>query len=97
MKRRYRSSSFSALRPKTRASDGSSLSHATNRALVSSSELTNHDGWRLVEQVSDTLHTWRDRVRERRELARFTDRELRDVGLTWSDIALEVRKPFWRA
>jgi uncharacterized protein YjiS (DUF1127 family) len=50
-----------------------------------------------VKQVSDTLHNWRDRVRERRELARFTDRELRDVGLTWSDIALEVRKPFWRA
>jgi len=50
-----------------------------------------------VKQVSDTLHTWRDRVRERRELARFTYRELRDVGLTWSDIALEVRKPFWRA
>ena len=56
-----------------------------------------HHGWDLVKHVSDTLHTWRDRVRERRELARFTDRELRDVGLTWSDIALEVRKPFWRA
>jgi len=59
--------------------------------------MTNHHGWDLVKQVSDTLHTWRDRVRERRELARFTDRELRDVGLTWSDIALEVKKPFWRA
>ena len=59
--------------------------------------MTNHHGWDLVKQVSDTGHTWRDRVRERRELARFTDRELRDVGLTWSDIALEVKKPFWRA
>ena len=46
--------------------------------------MTNHHGWDLVKQVSDTLHTWRDRVRERRELARFTDREWRDVGLTWS-------------
>jgi uncharacterized protein YjiS (DUF1127 family) len=55
--------------------------------------MTNHHGWDLVKQVSDTLHTWCDRVRERGELARFTDRELRDVGLTWSDIALEVKKP----
>jgi uncharacterized protein YjiS (DUF1127 family) len=59
--------------------------------------MTNHYGWGLVKQVGETLHIWRDRVRERRELARFTDRELRDVGLTWSDIALEVKKPFWRS
>ncbi|SED69213.1 DUF1127 domain-containing protein [Bradyrhizobium erythrophlei] len=51
----------------------------------------------LVKQVSDTLHTWRDRVRRRRELAQWTDRDLHDVGLSWSDIALEVTKPFWRA
>jgi uncharacterized protein YjiS (DUF1127 family) len=39
----------------------------------------------------------RDRVRQRRELAQWTDRDLHDVGLSWSDIALEVKKPFWRA
>ncbi|MGY8663046.1 DUF1127 domain-containing protein [Bradyrhizobium sp. UFLA05-109] len=49
--------------------------------------MTNHHGWDLVKQVSDTLHTWRDRVRQRRELARWTDRDLHDVGLSWSDIA----------
>jgi uncharacterized protein YjiS (DUF1127 family) len=54
----------------------------------------NHHGWGLVKQVSDTLHTWRDRVRQRRELAQWTDRDLHDVGLSWSDIALEVKKPF---
>jgi uncharacterized protein YjiS (DUF1127 family) len=58
--------------------------------------MTNHHGWGLVKQVGDTLHTWRDRVRQRRELAQWTDRDLHDVGLSWSDIALEVKKPFWR-
>jgi len=62
-----------------------------------SASMTNHHGWGLVKQVSDTLHTWRNRVRQRRELAQWTDRDLHDVGLSWSDIALEVKKPFWRA
>ena len=43
---------------------------------------TNHHGWGLVKQVSDTLHTWRDRVRQRRELAQWTDRDLHDGGLS---------------
>jgi len=59
--------------------------------------MTNHHGWGLVKQVSDILHIWRGRVRQRRELAQWTDRDLHDVGLSWSDIALEVKKPFWRA
>ena len=59
--------------------------------------MINRHGWGLVKQVSDTLHTWRDRVRQRSELAQWTDRDLHDVGLSWSDIALEVKKPFWRA
>jgi uncharacterized protein YjiS (DUF1127 family) len=59
--------------------------------------MTNHHGRGLLKQVSDTLHIWRDRVRQRRELAQWTDRDLHDVGLSWSDIALEVKKPFWRA
>ena len=59
--------------------------------------MTNQDGWGLLKHVSDTLHTWRGRVRQRRELAQWTDRDLHDVGLSWSDIALQVKKPFWRA
>ena len=59
--------------------------------------MINHHGRGLAKQVSDTLRTWRDRVRQRRVLAQWTDHDLHDVGLSWSDIALEVRKPFWRA
>jgi uncharacterized protein YjiS (DUF1127 family) len=59
--------------------------------------MTNHHGSGLFSQLSDTFRTWRDRVRQRRELAQWTDRELHDVGLSWSDIVREAEKPFWRA
>jgi uncharacterized protein YjiS (DUF1127 family) len=59
--------------------------------------MTNHHDSRLFAQLSDTFHTWRNRVRQRRELAQWTDRDLHDVGLSRSDIAHEAEKPFWRA
>ncbi len=42
------------------------------------------------------LLTWHQRQRQRRELARLTERELHDVGLSWSEAAYEIGKPFWR-
>lgn len=59
--------------------------------------MTNNHGLGLFAHLSDTFRTWRDRVRQRRELAQWTDRDLRDVGLSWSDIVHEAEKPFWRA
>jgi uncharacterized protein YjiS (DUF1127 family) len=59
--------------------------------------MTNHHDSGLFAQLSDTLHTWRDRVRQRRELAQWTERDLHDVGLSRSDIVHEAEKPFWRA
>jgi uncharacterized protein YjiS (DUF1127 family) len=59
--------------------------------------MINHHGSGLFDRVSETIHVWRQRVRERRELAQWTDRDLHDVGLSWSDIAHETEKPFWRA
>lgn len=47
--------------------------------------------------VGETLHLWRQRYRDRRELARWTERDLHDIGLSPSDIAHELEKPFWRA
>ena len=47
--------------------------------------------------VGETLHLWRQRYRVRRELARWTERELHDIGVSPSDIAHELEKPFWRA
>ena len=59
--------------------------------------INHHHSGGLFAQLSETLHVWRDRQRQRRELAQWTDRDLHDVGLSWSDIVHEAEKPFWRA
>ena len=59
--------------------------------------MINHHGSGVFGHLGETLHVWRERVHQRRELAQWTERDLHDVGLSWSDIAQEVEKPFWRA
>ena len=63
--------------------------------------MINHHGRglfaRALTQLSETLHVWRRRYETRRELARWTERDLHDVGLSRSDIIQEAEKPFWRA
>lgn len=59
--------------------------------------MTNHHVPGVLDQLSETFHTWRQRYRTRSELTHWTDRDLHDVGLSWSDIANEAEKPFWRA
>jgi uncharacterized protein YjiS (DUF1127 family) len=64
---------------------------------LSHQSMINHHGSGFLAQLSEKLHVWRERQRQRRELAQWTDRELHDVGLSWSDIVHEAEKPFWRA
>jgi uncharacterized protein YjiS (DUF1127 family) len=52
---------------------------------------------RTLARVRGTLQLWRQRQAERRQLAQFTEQDRHDVGLSWSDVENEVRKPFWRA
>jgi uncharacterized protein YjiS (DUF1127 family) len=59
--------------------------------------MINHHGSGLFKQLSETFHIWRERQLQRRQLAELTERDLHDVGLSWSDIAYEAEKPFWRA
>jgi uncharacterized protein YjiS (DUF1127 family) len=59
--------------------------------------MINHHEPRLLSRVAETFHTWRLRYQSRKELASWSERELHDVGLSWSDIAYETDKPFWRA
>lgn len=59
--------------------------------------MTNHHAPGLIQQIGETLHVWHERYRNRRELTNWTARDLQDVGLSWSDIAFEADKPFWRA
>jgi uncharacterized protein YjiS (DUF1127 family) len=64
---------------------------------LSHQSMINHHGSGFLAQLSEKVHVWRERQRQRRELAQWTDRELHDVGLSWSDIVHEAEKPFWRA
>jgi uncharacterized protein YjiS (DUF1127 family) len=59
------------------------------------SMINNHE--LIFAQLSAIFHTWRDRWRQRRELAQWTERDLHDVGLSWSEVVREAEKPFWRA
>jgi uncharacterized protein YjiS (DUF1127 family) len=59
--------------------------------------MINHHGSGFFAQLSETFHIWRQRQLDRRQLAELTARDLHDVGLSWSDIAYEAEKPFWRA
>jgi uncharacterized protein YjiS (DUF1127 family) len=47
--------------------------------------------------VVQLWHLWRQRSRERRYAAQFTDRDLWDVGLTRWDVYREFSRPFWQA
>lgn len=60
--------------------------------------MTNHhDAGGVFHHLGELLHVWRERRRQRQELAQWTDRDLHDVGLSWSEVVHEVEKPFWRA
>jgi uncharacterized protein YjiS (DUF1127 family) len=52
---------------------------------------------RALHQVVALFDTWRQRLRERRELAAMDERTLHDLGLSRFDAFYEARKPFWRA
>jgi uncharacterized protein YjiS (DUF1127 family) len=51
----------------------------------------------ILTELRQLLRTWHQRFEQRYELARISERDLNDVGMTWDDVAHEVDKPFWRA
>jgi uncharacterized protein YjiS (DUF1127 family) len=59
--------------------------------------MINHHGSGFFARIIETLHVWRQRQIQRRQLAQLSARDLHDVGLSWSDIVYEAEKPFWRA
>jgi uncharacterized protein YjiS (DUF1127 family) len=66
-------------------------------SIISHHSMTNHHHSGLLAQLADTVHVWRERLRQRNELAQWTERDLHDVGLSRGDILQETEKPFWRA
>ncbi len=66
-------------------------------SILTNELMTNSHDRSLLSQLGETIHVWRERSRTRRELAQWTTRDLHDIGLSWSDVAFEAEKPFWRA
>lgn len=66
-----------------------------------SSPMTNHHARRAPGGfwggLNELLHLWRQRYQSRHELARWSARDLHDLGLSPGDVASEIDKPFWRA
>jgi uncharacterized protein YjiS (DUF1127 family) len=44
----------------------------------------------------DRALLWAERARQRRQLAELNDYLLRDIGLTRTEVASEIRKSFWQ-
>jgi uncharacterized protein YjiS (DUF1127 family) len=59
--------------------------------------MTNNHDSSLLMRLRGQLHLWANRWNQRQELTHWSDRELHDVGLSWSDVVQEAEKPFWRA
>jgi uncharacterized protein YjiS (DUF1127 family) len=59
--------------------------------------MINHHGQGVLAQLTETLHVWRQRYEERRELAKWSDRDLHDIGVSSGDAIFEASKPFWQA
>lgn len=59
--------------------------------------MTNHHAHGGLAAIAETLHLWRERFHQRREIAEWTERDLHDLGLSWSEMVAEADKPFWRA
>jgi uncharacterized protein YjiS (DUF1127 family) len=50
----------------------------------------------LGRRAASTFRLWRRRVRDRQALQQLSNRDMRDIGATPSDIDWELSQPFWR-
>lgn len=51
---------------------------------------------RWITGATDVLQTWRERARQRRQLASLDYRMLCDIGVSPADVERETRKWFWQ-
>ena len=51
----------------------------------------------LLAGAGSVLQLWHDRHVQRRELAEWGERDIRDAGLSLGEVMYEAGKPFWRA
>jgi uncharacterized protein YjiS (DUF1127 family) len=65
--------------------------------LSSYENVTNNHESGAWGRFGSQVQLWFSRWRQRDELTHWSDRDLHDVGLSWSDVVREAEKPFWRA
>ena len=65
-------------------------------AYIAQSSMTNYQLSARFQRLGALLRQWRQRSREREQLARLSERDLHDLGLSRGTVYAEVRKPFWR-
>jgi len=66
-------------------------------SIYSHQAMTNRHDSGFLSEIRGTLHVWRERGRQRRELAQWTEQDLHDIGLSRGEVLRETEKPFWRA
>lgn len=59
--------------------------------------MTNHHVPSVFTHSADVLHVWLERIHQRRELLQWSERDIRDAGLSSGEVMYEAGKPFWRA
>jgi uncharacterized protein YjiS (DUF1127 family) len=59
--------------------------------------MTNHHAAISFATIAETLHVWRERVQQRRELSHWSERDIHDIGLSRTEVMAEAEKPFWRS
>ena len=74
-----------------------------HRSLTNSQAIVLAPGFRasrqpsLFARIAESLRLWRRRIRERDELSRLTERELRDMRVSHADVWNETSEWFWRS
>ena len=74
------------------------MNHADRQPLIAARAFRFHAGpGALVARLFGLLIVWNERQRQRYRLHEMSDRDLRDIGLSRSELERERRKPFWRS
>lgn len=59
--------------------------------------MTNGHASLSISAIAGAVHLWRQRLQERRDLAHWSERDIRDAGFSVAEVMAEVDKPFWRS
>ena len=65
-------------------------------AYITLHQVTNYQPLSIVHGLVAQLRLWRRRARERSQLARLSERDLQDIGMSRGTVYAELQKPFWR-